>query len=184
MNGRKNRICPVEKAGSLDTRIRRWFQDPMKILHPYLREGMTVLDFGCGPGYFTIGIAQMVGITGRVIAADLQEGMLQKLNDKINGTELEECITLHQCEVNKIGISEMVDFALAFYVIHEISNQEELFKELASILQPGGQVLIVEPPFHVSKSDFQKTIKKSEDAGFIPEEGPRLLLNKTVILRK
>jgi len=184
MNDKKNRICPVEKAGSLDTMVRRWFQNPRKILRPYIREGMTVLDFGCGPGYFTVGIAQMVGKTGRVIAADLQEGMLQKLKDKINGTELEDCITLHQCEVNKIGLSEMVDFVLAFYVIHEITNQEVFFKELAAILQPGGQVLIVEPPFHVSKSDLQKTIKKSENAGFSPDEGPRILLNKTVILRK
>jgi ubiquinone/menaquinone biosynthesis C-methylase UbiE len=184
MNDRKNRLCPVEKAGSLDTMVRRWFQNPRKILRPYIREGMTVLDFGCGPGYFSISIAQMVGKTGRVIAADLQEGMLQNLHNKIHGMGIEEYITLHKCEVNKIGLSEMVDFILAFYVVHELSNQEDFFKELASILRTGGQVLIVEPPFHVSKSEFQKTIKKAKDAGFNPDEGPRLLLNKTVILRK
>jgi ubiquinone/menaquinone biosynthesis C-methylase UbiE len=184
MNDRKTRLCPVEKAGSLDTIVRRWVQNPRKILSPYIREGMTVLDFGCGPGYFSISIAQMVGKTGRVIAADLQEGMLQKVKEKIHGTELEECITLHKCEVNKIGLSESVDFALAFYVVHEISNKEAFFKELASLLQPGGRVLIVEPPFHVSKSAFQKTINKAKDAGFNPDKGPRILLNKTVILQK
>ena len=89
MNDRKNRICPIERASSLDTKVRRCFQNPWKILSPYISEGMTVLDFGCGPGYFTIDMAQMVGKTGRVIAADLQEGMLQKLKDKIHGTELE-----------------------------------------------------------------------------------------------
>jgi ubiquinone/menaquinone biosynthesis C-methylase UbiE len=184
MNDRKNRVCPVERAGSLDTKIRRWFQNPFKILSPYINEGMTVLDFGCGPGYFTIDIAEMVGETGRVIAADLQEGMLEKLKDKIQGTEFDDCITFHKSEVNKIGLTEQIDFALAFYVIHELPSQEDFFNELASILKPDGQVLIVEPPFHVSKTAFLNTIKMAENAGLKSNEGPRVLLNKTVILKK
>ncbi|MCP4372916.1 MAG: SAM-dependent methyltransferase, partial [Deltaproteobacteria bacterium] len=61
MSNRNNRICPVERAGSLDSRIRRWLQNPQKILKPYIKEGMTVLDVGCGPGFFSIDMAQMVG---------------------------------------------------------------------------------------------------------------------------
>jgi ubiquinone/menaquinone biosynthesis C-methylase UbiE len=53
---------------------------------------MTVLDLGCGPGFFSIAMAQMTGASGRVIAVDLQSGMLQKLNAKIQGTELESAI--------------------------------------------------------------------------------------------
>ena len=114
MSDKKTRICPIEKADSLDTKFRRWLQNPKKILKPYINEGMTVLDFGCGPGFFSVGLAQMVGESGRVIAADLQEGMLQKLKDKIKGTELENRITLHKCEEDKIGITENVDFVLGF----------------------------------------------------------------------
>ena len=51
----RNRVCPVELAGSLDGRVRGWLQNPGKILAPYVREGMTVLDVGCGPGFFSIG---------------------------------------------------------------------------------------------------------------------------------
>jgi ubiquinone/menaquinone biosynthesis C-methylase UbiE len=69
-------------------------QNPRKILGPYIKEGMTVLDVGCGPGFFSIELAQMVGKSGRVIASDLQEGMLRKLREKIQGTEFEERITL------------------------------------------------------------------------------------------
>jgi hypothetical protein len=61
----KNRVCPVERAGSLDNRFRRLLQNPRKILGPYIEEGMTVLDLGCGPGFFSIEIAQMVGKSGR-----------------------------------------------------------------------------------------------------------------------
>jgi hypothetical protein len=48
MSDKNNRVCPVERAGSLDLSIRRWFQSPRKILAPYVKEGMTVLDFGGG----------------------------------------------------------------------------------------------------------------------------------------
>ena len=184
MSDRNKRVCPVERAGSLDNRIRRWLQDPQKILGPYIEEGMTILDIGCGPGFFSIDMAQMVGKSGRVIASDLQEGMLQKLRDKIQGTQLEERITLHKCEENKIGVSEDVDFIVAFYMIHEIPNQEEFFNEIGSILKPNGQVFIVEPPFHVSKTAFEETIRKARDAGFKAIERPKVLLSKAVILKK
>ena len=184
MSDRNNRICPVEKADSLDTRIRRWLQNPKKILRPYIEEGMTVLDFGCGPGFFSVDLAQMVGNSGRVIAADLQEGMLHKLRDKIKGTELENRITLHKCEENKIGISENVDFVLAFYIVHEVVNKDSLFTEIETILKPNGQVLIVEPPFHVSKNAFEETIEKVKAAGFTEVKRPKVLFNKAVVLKK
>jgi ubiquinone/menaquinone biosynthesis C-methylase UbiE len=159
-------------------------QNPPKILRPYIKEGMTVLDVGCGPGFFSIDMAQMVGKSGRVIASDLQEGMLQKVRNKIKGTELEKRITLHKCEENKIGVSEHVDFVLLFYIVHEIPNKEELFNEIGRILRPNGQVLIVEPPFHVSKSAFEETVRKARDVGFTDVKGPNVLFNKTVILKK
>ena len=184
MGDRNRRVCPVERAGSLDNIIRRWLQNPQKILRPYIEEGMTVLDVGCGPGFFSIEMAKMVGKSGRVIASDLQEGMLQKVKAKIKGTEFEERITLHRCEENKIGISAHVDFVLLFYMVHEVPNKKEFFNEIATILRPNGQVLIVEPPFHVSKSAFEETVRKARDVGFRAVEGPAMLFNKTVILKK
>ena len=138
MNDKNNRVYPVEKAGSLDNKFRRWSQNTQKILRPYIEKGMTVLDIGCGPGFFSIEMAQLVGKYGRVIASDLQEGMLRKLRDKIQGTELEERFALHRCEENKIGVSENVDFILIFYMFHEVPNQEEFLNEIGSILKPNG----------------------------------------------
>jgi ubiquinone/menaquinone biosynthesis C-methylase UbiE len=102
VDNQKNRVCPVSLAGGLDNKIRRYLQNPRKILGPYIEEGMTVLDLGCGPGFFSIEMARLVGKSGRVIAADLQEGMLHKIRDKIQGTELEERIRFHKCETNKV----------------------------------------------------------------------------------
>jgi len=183
MTAGQNRVCPVEKAGSLDSRFRRWLQNPEKILAPYVKKAMTVLDLGCGPGFFSIDMARMVGRSGRLIACDLQEEMLRKLRNKIHGTELEQRIMLHRCEADRIGLSEKVDFVLAFYVIHEIADPQALFKQLSSILSPGGQVLVVEPPFHVSKSAFLQTIHMAREAGFQPGPGPKVAFSKTAILR-
>jgi SAM-dependent methyltransferase len=184
MYNRKKRVCPVEIAGSLDNRLRRWIQNPRKLLSHYIKEGMTVLDLGCGPGFFSIDVAQMVGKSGRVIACDLQEGMLRKLSKKIQGTKLEEQVVLHKCEHNRIGWNEKVDFVLAFYVVHEIPNQEELFKELKSIVKSTGQVLIVEPMFHVSKSAMAETVRKAQNAGFKAVDGPKVIFSKAVMFRK
>jgi len=184
VSDRSTRVCPVEEADRLDTRFRRWMQNPKRILKPYVEEGMTVLDFGCGPGFFSVGLAQMVGESGRVIAADLQEGMLQKLSDKIKGKELENRITLHKCEEDKIGVSENVDFVLAFYIVHEVISKDKLFTEIETILKPNGQLLIVEPPFHVSKTAFEETIGKAKAAGLTEIKRPKVMFNKAVILKK
>ena len=181
---RKNHVCPVAIARFLDNRVRRWVQDPRKILSPYIKEGMTVLDIGCGPGFFTLDIARLVGNSGRVIAADLQEGMLHRIEKKIHKTDLEGRITLHKCEENGIGLSETVDLITALYMIHEIPDQEAFLKELRSILNPNGQVFIMEPTFHVSKKAFEETIRKAREMGFQSVEGPKVFFSRTVILKK
>ena len=184
VNDSCKRVCPVGLAGHLDNRIRRWIQNPEKILRPYIEEGMTVLDIGCGPGFFSIEMAKMIGESGRVIAADLQEGMLQKLRKKIKGTELEKRIILHQCEKNRIGLSEHVDFVLLFYMVHEVPDVEGLFNEIETILRTKGRVFVAEPPLHVSKKAFEKTVQKARDAGLSVVERPHIFFSKTVVLEK
>jgi ubiquinone/menaquinone biosynthesis C-methylase UbiE len=183
MNEDRNRVCPVELANSLDSKIRNWIQNPKKILKPYIKEGMKVLDIGCGPGFFSVALADMVGRDGKVIAADMQDGMLQKLNKKIAGTELGERIQLHKSQQHRIGISEKVDFILAFYMIHEVPSAELFLIELKDILKEGGKFLIVEPKlFHVSKKDFAETIGKAKKTGFKVVEQPKLMMSHAALL--
>ena len=171
-------------AGQLDNKLRRWIQDPRKILRPYIREGMTVLDVGCGPGFFSIDMAELVGESGRVIAADLQSGMLDKIRTKIRGTDLEQRIKLHRCTADGIGVSDAVDFVLVFYMFHEVPDQEGFLGEIGAMLKPNGRVLIVEPPFHVSKSAFAEMIGMACNAGFDLVERPKVFLSKTALLKK
>lgn len=184
MSERKKHVCPVGMAGSLDMRIRRWVQNPQKILKPFIEEGMTVLDLGCGPGFFTLDMAYLVGESGQVIASDLQEGMLQKVREKVKGKEVEKRIKLHKCGEKKIGVRESIDFILLFYMIHEVTDKEEFFQEIGDILKDNGKILMVEPPLHVSKTAFEKTLLVAEKTGFYHEAGPKVFFSRTAVLMK
>jgi len=180
----KNRVYPVEKADELDSFLRRLFHNPKRILRSYLGTGMTALDLGCGIGYFTLPMAQMVGETGKVVAVDIQDGMLQRVKNRIDGTELEPRVVLHLCNERSLNYEHPVDFVLAFHVMHEIPNQPAALAEIASILQPGGQALIVEPPFHVSKADFAAMIENAHKVGLESSRGPRMIFDKTVVFTR
>jgi ubiquinone/menaquinone biosynthesis C-methylase UbiE len=184
MESDRNRVCPVELAGGLDNKARRWFQNPERILAPYVKEGMTVLDLGCGPGFFSLAMAGMVGKTGRVFSADLQEGMLRKVREKIKGTELEQRVQLVKCDTNSINVHDQVDFILTFYMVHEVPDKNALFKQLRAVLKPNGQYLLVEPKlFHVSRMEFAATTKLAEENGFKVFEGPKMGFSWSAILR-
>ena len=184
MEQERNRVCPVELASSLDSKIRRWLQNPYKILTPYIKEGMMVLDVGCGPGFFSVEMAKLVGTGGKVISADFQEGMLQELGNKIRGTALEERIERVKCDQNKINVSNRVDFILAFYMVHEVPDKNSFFRQLKGILNESGQLLLVEPKlFHVSREAFALTTRIAEDNGFRVFQGPTLRFSWSAVLR-
>ncbi len=182
MTDRHDRMCPVALAGGLDNRFRRRLQNPRRLLGPYVREGMTALDFGCGPGFFTLELARLVGPSGHVIAVDLQAGMLEKVRARIRGTPLEARVVLHQCQPNGIGLSQPVDFALAFYMLHELPDQAAFFSDVRQLLPAHGRLFIVEPPFHVSRAAFEATLRTAQHAGFTVAARPRVSFSKAALL--
>jgi ubiquinone/menaquinone biosynthesis C-methylase UbiE len=177
----KNRVCPIEFAGGLDIGIRRLFHDPMRILRPYISEGMAVLDLGCGPGFFTMDMAKLTGVSGKVVAADLQDGMLEMLKRKIKCAGLKN-IEPYKTPKGRIGLAEKFDFILIFYVLHEIPDQMALLKEIKTMLKPDGKVLIVEPKVHVSKKDFNVSIGTMKDIGFNIIEEPKIWFSRSVVV--
>lgn len=184
MNHERSRVCPVELSGSLDNTVRRWLQNPMNIVAPFVKEGMTVLDVGCGPGFFSVELAKLVGAAGKVVAADLQEGMLRQIANKIVGSELERRITCVKCDQNSLNVSDNVDFILAFYMVHEVPDKDSFFRQLTMLLNKDGQILLVEPKlFHVSRTEFEQTIRIAETYGLRAYPGPRVSFSWSALLR-
>jgi ubiquinone/menaquinone biosynthesis C-methylase UbiE len=181
---RKHRVCPVEHAGVLDIGLRKLFQDPQRILSPFVREGMAALDLGCGPGYFTLGLARLVGPAGRVTAADLQEGMLAKARSKLATAGLAERVSFHLGGADAIGLppASRFDFALAFYMLHEVPEPLRFLGEVRSLLKPGGRFLAAEPKWHVTREAFQATIGLMTQAGFAVLAEPAIRFSRAVLL--
>src|SRR3974390_1424570 len=79
----KHRVCPWWLGYWLLNPLRKMGQNPLEILAPYVREGMTVLEPGPGMGFFTVALAGLVGPNGRVAAVDVQPKMIEKLKQRL-----------------------------------------------------------------------------------------------------
>ncbi len=175
-------VCPATYSGSLDNFLRRIVHKPEKILKPFIKEGMTVLDIGCGPGYFTVELAGLAGDTGKVFAADLQQEMLDKMLLKVKSIGLEKRVEPHKCESERTGINMKADFILTFWMVHEVPDQQSFIEEMKSLLNPGGKILIVEPVIHVTKKSFNDMIARLESAGFQISGRPEITFSRSVLV--
>ncbi len=164
----KGDVCSHSHSFFLDNAFRRLIQSPGKIVGEYIKNGDTIVDLGCGPGYFSIDMAKMVGNTGQIISVDLQPEMLAKVKKKAKEQNLSRRIILHNCSQDRIGLSPdtAADFVLVFYMLHETPDPDKFLQEIKTFLKKDGKCLIVEPIFHVSKKHFHNMTKNIEDMGF------------------
>ena len=138
-------VCPSWLCPTFDNIFRRWLQSPESILGQYIKQGWTVLDVGPGKGYFTIPLARLVGVSGKVIAADLQKKMLDGIYHRALRAGMQDRITLHQCAPDNIGVGDPIDFCLAFWMVHEVPDRSRFLGEIASGLKPAGLLLLGNP---------------------------------------
>jgi ubiquinone/menaquinone biosynthesis C-methylase UbiE len=179
-------VFPASRASHLDGWWRRLLFQPDRLVDRYVRPGDTVLDIGCGPGLFTRAIARNVGDTGRVIAVDVQDGMLDILKEKATKEGLISRIRIHKAEPHSLGLvePECITVAFAFYVVHEVPDAARLMREVFILLVPGGTFLIIEPKFVVSAAEFKKTLAMAASTGFRIVDLPYVFLSRTALLRK
>ena len=97
-------VFSYEKAAHLDTKFRRILYRPDALAERYVKPGDRVLDFGCGPGFFTRAFAKRVGEKGTVIAADLQEEMLAIVRDKLTAESLISRVRTHRCKPDSLDL--------------------------------------------------------------------------------
>ena len=155
-------VCPWWLAYTFDNPLRRLFHNPKAMFSEYVKEGMTVMDIGCGMGYFTLGLAELVGDAGKVIAIDLQQEMLDITIKRATKKGLTHRITQHRAQPDSINITTPVDFILAFWMVHEVPDQAAFFKEAAAILKPSANLFYAEPAFHVSEARYKEILASAE----------------------
>jgi ubiquinone/menaquinone biosynthesis C-methylase UbiE len=175
-------VCSAKHAGWLTTPLRRLISDPKRILRGLVAEGDHALDLGCGPGFFTLPMAEMVGPAGTVTAVDLQAEMLEMLKKRAERRGLAARIHLQRCAADSIGEIEPADFALAFHMVHEVPDVARFMGEVAGALKPGGRLLLVEPKGHVSPDAFERTEALAAATGMMPVSRPSVRFSRAVVM--
>ncbi len=182
-----HKVCPWWLGFMLINPIRKWRQDPYKLLNSYIKPGLNVIDIGSGMGYFTIPIAKMVGETGKVVAVDLQPKMISSLIRRAQKAGVANRIETRICGSDSLGIDDLsnkIDFALTFAVLHEFPSIPQALAQVAESLKPGGFLYIAEPAGHVNKAALEKTVAAAKACGLELVESPEVWKSHTAVMRK
>ena len=177
-------VCPWWLAYTFDNPLRRLFHNPITLLGDYVQAGMVVMDIGCGMGYFTLGLAELVGETGKVIALDLQQEMLDIMLKRAAKKGLAHRIIPHRTEPGSINNSTPVDFILAFWMVHEVSDPVTFFAEVASILKPEAKLLYAEPSFHVPEKRYNEILAAGTRSGLKVSRNLSIRFSRSPLLEK
>jgi ubiquinone/menaquinone biosynthesis C-methylase UbiE len=178
---RSEHVCPWWCCFTFDNPVRRLFHNPARIVSPYIRQGSTVIDIGPGMGYFTGAMCKLVGKKGRVIALDIQQRMLDALKKRVTRQGLSDRLKTHLAGPRQFGVHDKADFILAFWMVHEVPDKPEFFKQVAHLMKPGGKFLLAEPYLHVTKKGFSDTVRAATGAGLKVRETPSIFFSRTAL---
>jgi ubiquinone/menaquinone biosynthesis C-methylase UbiE len=178
---RAHGICPWWLGPFLASPLRRLFEKPERILESLVAPGMTVLEPGCGMGFFSVPLARLVGSAGRVVCVDLQPKMLDGLRRRARRAGVLDRIETIVAAATDLRIDRwagQVDLALAIHVVHELPDAGAFLSQLHRALRTGGILMISEPKGHVSEADFEATVALAERFAF--ERLPRAVRTRSL----
>ncbi len=113
--------------------------DPVQLLRELgLHEGHHVMEVGCGPGFFTLGAARVVGEHGRVYAYDVNPHATDYVKSKL----VKQSIRNVQVETRNAAETGLpgscIDFVFVTGVPHVAGGKQTLLEEIVRVLNPGG----------------------------------------------
>jgi cyclopropane fatty-acyl-phospholipid synthase-like methyltransferase len=180
-------VCRWWIGHLLASPIRKLWQNPRAMLAPYVHEGMTVLEPGPGMGFFTLELARLVGPSGRVVALDVQPGMLAGLRRRAARAGLAGRIETRQVTDDVLGVADLagrVDFVLAFAMVHEVADAERFFADVSTAMKAGAKLLLSEPVGHVQEPRFAATLDLAARSGLRLESRPAIRISRSAVLVK
>ena len=157
------------KLNNTEFRLMQVFMKLADHVHPHVRTriesfgiipGQTVVDYGCGPGRYTIEMAQLVGAAGKVIAVDLVELALEETQRKLEagGFHNYELELAHGCDSSVVD--DVADIVIAIDMFHHISDTNAFLKEICRITKPDG--LLILSGGHLTRKTVKAKIAMSD----------------------
>ena len=165
-------------ANRLDDPWRREALPPLPTLERLgFRESDTMLDFGCGIGYFAFPAAVFVGPKRKVFALDVSEAMLDELDRLVHRLGASNVVPLLSDGTDWKVPDASVTFALCSCVLHEVDDKAAFLAEARRVLAPGGRIAVVEwrtdypdrGPSAALRLGPDETAALLAAAGFVPE---------------
>ncbi len=137
----KHKRFPEKLAFLLNNPVRRLLSNPKELIAKFqINSGDVVVDFGCGPGYYTVPLAR---IANKVIGIDFSPRMLEKAGAYARKNAVR--VDLLQSDGTQINLPDgSVDVIILIHVFHEIEDKAKALLEFARILKHSGRLLIVE----------------------------------------
>ena len=154
------------------------FMDAEKLLIPAgLEEGQQVLEVGCGPGFFTIPSAKIIGEKGFVFAIDINPFAIKKVEKKIKKANVTN-VKVMLADVSDTKLQDnSIDVAYFFGVIHNlIEIIDDVIKEMHRIIKPNGTIAIQKG--RKSKTNIVSLITKNNLFTFLEEKRRVILFKK------
>jgi ubiquinone/menaquinone biosynthesis C-methylase UbiE len=153
---RKDHLLAPERYASLK---------PEELLRELgLKQGNTMADIGCGPGFFTIPAAKIVGPKGRVIAADIQGEMLTAVRSAIMEQHFTNVVLVKTSDTHISVAPESCDFVLLAFVLHEIGQRATFLHQAARLLKPEAHLVVLE-----TTTEHQENVQP-QNTPITPEE--------------
>jgi ubiquinone/menaquinone biosynthesis C-methylase UbiE len=155
-----------------------------------LREGEVVADLGAGSGYFTFRLAQKVGKTGKVLAVDIQDEMLETLRRRATALGVTNVEEVKASETDPHLPGGGVDAVLMVDVYHELAYPFEVMTRVREALKPGGQVVFVEyrkedprvPIKEVHKMSVKQLAKEMRAVGLVQVRRVETLPSQHIVI--
>jgi ubiquinone/menaquinone biosynthesis C-methylase UbiE len=163
-----------------DLPLRRWFNDPKRFCQ-YLQPGQWAADLGCGPGFFTLTLAECVGEKGKVFAVDSDEKAIRRLQHKIDKKGI-GIIVPHVASAASLPFipDHALDFVLALGLLCCVApaDHQASVCEIQRILKPNGIAYLSVSKgsmSYVSLEEWKKILEgfKVEDQSDSSDSGDR-----------
>ena len=128
----------------MGSRARRWLMNPVKTLQAAgIQPGQTVLEAGCGTGFFTIPAAKLIGDQGCLVAMDLSSGFIEQVSKKVHNADLKN-VRIVKRDVLDTGLdTASIDTVLLFGVIpFPLLPLNRLLPEMHRVLKSEGTMAV------------------------------------------